>query len=124
MAARNATVAAQTLTGEPLKITGETVRCFVVHKAFPQLEARGGWKVTHVKSGLCFPWQFWPKRRAISFAREVAELMDWDAVEAGRDPKAKPGETTPKGIWLSGAPTKAQTKRVVACARRHEAIDL
>lgn len=99
------TIQAPASGGTTMEITGTAHGPFLIHdrEYFPD-DAVQIWKVTHVKSGMCFPWVFATKEAAQAFSDEVTAVIDWSAVntERGTDPNSRTGE------WASGEPTKQQ----------------
>lgn len=112
------TMETQTLTvpirgGGDTSISGEVVGPFLIHR--PAGFSWGGfklWQVTHVKSGLRFPWDFEKKEIARRFARRVRKMTDWENVGArmGDDP------TSAKGVFTTDLPTPEQREKIKALA--------
>ena len=94
-------------------ISGELVGPFVIHRP-PGLSwyLTKAWHVTHVKTGMRFPWEFEKKETARRFARLVRKMTDWDQVgcRRGDDPD------NAKGVFTTERPTEEERKKIRALA--------
>lgn len=106
----------QTLTvptrgGDETPIIGEVAGPFIIHRP-PGLRWLGHrvWHVTHIKTGMRFPWEFEGKETARQFARRVRKMTDWDQVGCRRpsDP------LNAKGVFTTDLPTEEQRKNIKA----------
>lgn len=89
--------------------TGEVVGPFLIHRPVARSWTNGkAWHVTHIKSGLRFPWQFGRKEVARRFARRVRKLTDWDSVGA----KMPSDPTINVASFTTNLPTPEQKKAI------------
>jgi hypothetical protein len=111
--AETQTLTVPTLGSGETSISGEVAGPFIIHRP-PGLSwfQPKVWHVTHIKSGMRFPWEFEGKKTARRFARLVRKMTDWEQVECrrGDDP------TSAKGLWTTDIPTEEQRKNIRALA--------
>jgi hypothetical protein len=109
------TIKAPATMGATVELTGDTVGSFLVHRStqptFIDNDLRFLWSVTHIATGMRFPFQFFQKNAARGFAKDAEALMKWSTV------KVEVGDPTKtKGEWVAGAPTKEQIAAIHAAA--------
>ncbi len=102
--------------GSTVEITGDAVGSFLVHHdTCPTLldeDIKFLWSVTHVATGMRFPFAFVWKQSARAFAKDVESLMDWSAVVM----RTSPDRGKVKDEWVSGKPTREQTAAIYEAA--------
>lgn len=114
-----ATVNAPVRGGNTVCLVGDQVGSFLVHLSTDLTFTDDGnskffWRITHVVSGLRFPWEFRTKKSARAFAKEVESALDWSAITVKIH--------ADKAQWLSGAPTKEQNAAIHKLADKYGAI--
>ena len=104
-----------------LEITGTMCGQFLVHKNITTLELDFDqfpcWSVTHVKTGMRFPWVFMTEEAAIAFSEDVTPVMAWDKIapEMAADNSAT-------ATWGKNEPTKEEKQAVGALAKKRGAF--
>lgn len=107
------TVTVPTRGSGETSISGEVVGPFLIHRPAgagwflgPKL-----WHVTHIKTGMRFPWEFEKKNTARRFCRLVRKMTDWEQVGCRiEDP------TSARGTFTTNLPTEEQRKNIKALA--------
>lgn len=107
------TLTVPTVGNGEASICGEVVGPFIIHRP-PGIvwTLRKTWHVTHVKSGMRFPWDFERKETARLFCRRVRKMTDWEQVDCRRS--TDPSST--KADWATNLPTEEQRKEIKALA--------
>lgn len=108
--------------GKEMRLTGEKNGPFLIHKNVQPVFVEGddliAWSVTHIRTGLRFPWAFFTNEAAEAFAQDVLPVMDWDSIQAEL-PKDR---FENKAVWLKGMPTKEQHERIVRLSKQRGGI--
>lgn len=103
--------------GETTKLSGFRHGLFFIHKNITVLELDFDewpcWSVTHIKSGMRFPWSFMTEESAVAFSEDVLPVMPWAEIQA-----TIPVDNSHIATWGMNEPTKEQKDIVKALAAK------
>lgn len=95
------TISAPMTNGKQIELTGQKRGPFLIHYSID------GWLVTHIETGMKFPWFFESKREAAAFAYSAARILDWSSIKV----KIVQRKCGRKSKFTKG-PTPEQTKAI------------
>jgi hypothetical protein len=100
------TISAPMTNGTQIELTGQKRGPFLIHCSID------GWLVTHIETGMKFPWCFENKRKAASFASNAARILDWSSIKV----KIVSRQRERKSKFVKG-PTPEQTRAIFDLAK-------
>ena len=107
------TISAPTIGGGQMELTGQKRGPFLIHRQV----FGSGWAVTHIDTGMKFPWCFETGRKAEAFAKSARHILDWDSIKVNIVER----EHRFRSKFIKG-PTRAQKKAIYDLAKTHDGL--